>query len=172
MTSFIVKDYAPTDFNSFTTNGTVSVCYQATDSVGNVTEKTILIHIVDTTARDINVGSIRFIDGKYLNQSEENGGFADDSIWKADQQYHDLLASVLDNRKTDIQTAENSFFGKTISIQKPGSGTWKTPPQEKWSFTHEQVLAVHDYIAQNGIGNSKSNTALKGFLNQFAECRQ
>lgn len=172
VTSFLVKDYAPTDFSSFTTNGTVRVCYQATDSVGNITEKTILVHIVDTTARDINAGSVRFIDGKYLDQSKENGGFADNSVWKADQSYHDLLASVLGNSKTNIQTAENSFFGKTISIQKPGSGTWKTPPQESWSFTHEQVLAVHDYVTQNGIGNSKSNTALKGFRNQFTECKQ
>jgi hypothetical protein len=172
MTSFIVKNYAPTNFSSFTTNGTVSVCYQAMDSVGNVTEKTILVHIVDTTARDINAGSVRFIDGKYLEQTPENGGFADDSVWKADKQYHDLLASVLSNSKTDIQTAENSFFGKIVSIQKPGSGTWKIPPQETWSFTHEQVLATQDYVKQNGIGNSKSNNALKGFLNQFIGCRQ
>ena len=171
-TSFIVMDYQISDFTGFTTDGTVSVTYQATDSAGNVTRKRINVHVIDTTPQDVKEGKVRFISNKYLDKSEADGGLAADSVWNTRSDYHDLLAAVLSNAKTGVETADGHYFGQDISIEKPGSGTWTTAPEETWEFTHEQVQAVKAYIDANGIGNSKSDTALSGFTSSFASCKK
>lgn len=171
-TSFVVMDYQISDFTGFTTDGTVSVTYQATDSAGNVTRKRINVHVIDTTPQDVKEGKVRFISNKYLDKSEADGGLAADSVWNTRSDYHDLLAAVLSNEKTGVETADGHYFGQDISIEKPGSGTWTTAPEETWEFTHEQVQAVKAYIDANGIGNSKSDTALSGFTSSFASCKK
>ena len=171
-TSFVVMDYQISDFTGFTTDGTVSVTYQATDSAGNVTRKRINVHVIDTTPQDVKEGKVRFISNKYLDKSEADGGLAADSVWNTRSDYHDLLATVLSNEKTGVETADGHYFGQDISIEKPGSGTWIIAPEETWEFTHEQVQAVKAYIDANGIGNSKSDTALSSFTSSFASCKK
>ena len=46
-------------------------------------------------------------------------------------------------------------------------------PIETWNFTHEDVLAVQDWITEGGDGNWKiGQAANREFLTKFAHCRQ
>jgi hypothetical protein len=165
-TTFTVSGYAPTDFSSFTAAGSVSINYRAVDTAGNVTNKMVTVYIVDTRARDANKGRVRFISEKYLDT------LAEDSIWRVDSAYYDELAAVLANHREGAETFTGTAFGQTVTMEKPGTGTWVTEPEQTWVFTHEQVEAVKAYVEANGIGKTRSEAALDGFLAQFAACRR
>ena len=165
-TTFIVSDYASSDFSSFTAEGSVTINYQAVDSIGNITNKMVTVHIVDTSAEKVDKGKVRFISEKYMDTLSE------DSIWKVDSEYYNELAAVLANHRENAETFTGRALGKTVTLEKPGTGTWVTAPEQVWVFTHEEVEAVKDYVESNGIGNSKNAAALDGFLAQFAACRQ
>ena len=165
-TSFIVSDYAVTDFTGFTASGSVTVNYRAIDTAGNITNQMITVHIVDTTGEKADKGNVRFISEKYLNTLDA------DSIWVADPEYNAKLRAVLANKKVNTEHYTATVLGKKVDIEKPGTGTWTTPPEEVWEFTHEEVLAVQQYVDDHGIGNSEEADGLQGFLTQFASCKQ
>lgn len=41
-----------------------------------------------------------------------------------------------------------------------------------WIFTKEDIAEVKEYVSDNGLGNSKSETALSRFINNFIRCKQ
>ncbi len=165
-TTFIVSGYAADDFSSLTAEGSVTINYLAKDTAGNVTNRMVTVNIIDTSAKKSYKGKVRFISEKYLDTLSE------DSIWKADSEYHDELTAVLGNHRENTETYTEQAFGETVAIEKPGTGTWAMAPEETWVFTHEQVNAVKDYVDASGIGKSKGEGALRGFLEQFASCRK
>lgn len=165
-TTFIVSDYAAIDFSSFTAEGSVTINYQAKDTAGNVTNRMVTVNIIDTSAKKSHKGQVRFISEKYL------GTLSEDSIWKMDSEYYDGLTAVLANHRENTETYTEQAFGKTVTIEKPGTGTWMRAPEETWIFTHEQVKAVKDYVDSSGIGKSKDEEALRVFLKQFASCKK
>ncbi|MCI8483450.1 MAG: hypothetical protein HFH41_03810 [Lachnospiraceae bacterium] len=50
---------------------------------------------------------------------------------------------------------------------------WNETPMEVWEFTHEDVLAVQEWITEDGDGNWKiGKRANQEFLKRFAYCKQ
>ncbi len=150
--SFRVMDYAVTDFTHFKHSGSVTETYQAIDSSGNKAKKQITVHIVDTTPEIIQTtsdktdrpGTTRFINEKYYNLPYEMGGLEENSVWKRDPHYRALLESAFENRRNH-------------------------KPEMVFEFTHEDILAMKEFIRVNGFGNTKSPDALKRFYQAFME---
>ena len=142
-TSFTVMNYMEEDFTGFEHEGSVTETYQVIDSVGNQYQKQITVYVVDTAAKEIKpVGTTRFINEKYFGKSAEQGGLANDSIWRTDPDYNNTLKQALENLKNDT-------------------------PVKSYSFTHEQILEMKEFIETNGIGNSQNPDALSRFYEQF-----
>lgn len=101
-TAFFMENYKASDFTELQKEAGIRKNFYAIDSVGNSTEKDILIHIVETKVyREEEIfGRVRFISEKYFwdeNQillSEEMGGLAEDSIWRWDAEYRGLLENL------------------------------------------------------------------------------
>ena len=85
-TSFSIPDYAMTDFTQFKSSGSCTENLTVVDSVGSVYRKQITVHVVDTAPQEVEPKeTTRFINEHYYYQPYENGGIADDSVWKTDQ---------------------------------------------------------------------------------------
>ena len=52
-------------------------------------------------------------------------------------------------------------------IQETFSNLRNDTPQETYSFTHEEILEMKQFIEENGYGNTKSDDGLTRFYNQF-----
>lgn len=93
--SFIITNYSPEEFPQFTDSGSNTITYQVIDSVGNVTEKTITVYIVNNTPQEPESGEgtyrVRFISEKYYDKPEEEGGLMKKSIWRTNPEYAELL---------------------------------------------------------------------------------
>ena len=150
--SFRVMDYVVTDFTHFKHSGSVTETYQAIDSSGNKAKKQITVHIVDTTPKIVQTtsdrtdcpGTTRFINEKYYNLPYEKGGLEENSIWKKDPHYRSLLEGAFENLRNDT-------------------------PKMTFEFTHEDILAMKEFIRVNGFGNTRSPDALERFYVEFME---
>lgn len=93
--SFIITNYSPEEFPQFTDSGSNTITYQVIDSVGNVTEKTITVYIVNNAPQEPESGEgtyrVRFISEKYYDKTEEEGGLMKKSIWRTNPEYAELL---------------------------------------------------------------------------------
>lgn len=68
---------------------------------------------------------------------------------------------------------ENSTWREPENMAYLQSILRNETPIETWSFTHEDVLAVQDWITEGGDGNWKTGQAAnREFLVKFAHCRQ
>ena len=144
-TSFSIPDYLPTDFTQFKSEGSSTENLTVVDSSGSVYAKQITVYVVDTTPVAVEPeGTTRFINEYYYNQPYEYGGLEDNSIWKTDPEYVAALQMTFDNIKND--TSVQTYY-----------------------FTHEDILAMKEFIAKNGIGNTRYDDALQRFYNQFME---
>lgn len=144
-TVFIIDDYQSTDFTQFTGSGSVTETYKVVDSVGNIFKKTITVYVVDTTAVEIlPEGTTRFIDEKYYNETYENGGLEENSIWKTDSEYIAAIQKAFENKRND--TSILSF-----------------------SLTYEEILKMKEFIRLNGMGNTQNEDALLRFYEEFLE---
>lgn len=160
-TIFKVLDYQASEFLGAGSDMAMSITYHAEDAVGNVTEKMVMVHLADTTPQPYEPGYVRFISKEYEDTLEEN------SIWRSGE-YAETLAEVLNNSKTGEEYTTVSPLQQALGVKpvkKPGSGTWKHVEQV-WRFTHEEVLAVQEYIDANGLFGSQ-----EGFLATFGHCR-
>lgn len=142
-TTFTLTDYASTDFTSFTADGSVTINYQAIDSVGNITNKMVTVHIVDNRPSDgLEITYTRFISEKYYEQTPEDGGLAENSIWRTNPDYRKVLEDSFANLRNDT-------------------------PVQTYSFTHAKIEEIKEYVRTHGIGNSRSSDALSNFYAQF-----
>lgn len=142
-TSFSIPDYQASDFTQFQHEGSCTENLTVVDSAGSTYYKQITVYVVDTTAVAVKPeGTTRFINEHYYNQSEENGGLAADSIWLTDPEYAAALQTAFANSRNG--TAE-----------------------EVYEFSHEDILAMKQFIDNNGFGNTKSDDALTRFYEQF-----
>lgn len=99
-----ILNFNPSDFVSLPD---VQITYQAKDSFGNITEKSITVYVVDTTVTESPIKYYsRFIhndfyavDGSLL--SPEFGGLEATSIWKTNKNYQRILEHAL-NTDTPI----------------------------------------------------------------------
>ena len=109
--SVIVKGYSSSMFTSITSDFEVEITYQATDSYGNIVEKTVTITVTDTTAKKsatkkyVRFISSRFfkdVDGNILSSSE--GGLEETSIWRWNKDFSLLLEATLSGRTKEKET--------------------------------------------------------------------
>lgn len=142
-TSFSIPDYSPTDFTQFQHEGSCTENLTVVDSAGSVYKKQITVYIVDTTVVAIKPeGTTRFINEKYFNESYENGGLEDNSIWLTDPEYKTVLQRAFSNLKNNT-------------------------PKQVYEFTHEDILKMKEFVDEHGVGNSKSPDALSKFYDEF-----
>ena len=142
-TSFSIPDYQASDFTQFRREGSCTENLTVVDSTGSTYYKQITVYVVDTTAVAVEPeGTTRFINEYYYNQPETNGGLAADSIWLTDPEYAAALQTAFANSRN-------------------GSA------EEVYEFSHEDILAMKQFIDDNGFGNTRSDNALTRFYNQF-----
>ncbi len=175
--SVVVIHYQPEDFTGFTGTGSVTVTYQATDSYGNATTRTVTAHIVDT---ELQVDAVkrytRFISDKYYREGDgyvptAKGGLEESSIWKTNHVYGASLDYVLSNEKKQKENVRITLFGKTYDIAKPGTGMWDHEI-ETWRFTKSEIREVQAYISANGYGNYKGKDRILEFYDRFSGNRE
>ena len=143
--SFTIIDYQPNDFTTFISDGSITETYQIIDSSGNSYKQTIMVYIVDTEPKEIGpIGTTRFINEKYYNESYENGGLEDNSIWKTDPEYIAVIRQAFENSNNNT-------------------------PIMSYHFEYEEILEMKAYIHENGIGNSLYENALEEFYVRFLE---
>ena len=142
-TSFSIPDYQASDFTQFQREGSCTENLTVVDSAGSTYYKQITVYVVDTTAVAVKPeGTTRFINEYYYNQPEANGGLAADSIWLTDPEYAAALQTAFTNSRNG--TAE-----------------------EVYEFSHEDILAMKQFIDDNGVGNTESDDALTRFYDRF-----
>lgn len=176
-TDVVVLDYHPQEFRSFEQEGSISVTYQATDSFGNQTTKRVTAYLIDTASQDdTRKAYVRFISSRFYKNkngyvSSKEGGLEEDSIWRQDPQYEDLLKRTLANEKTETDTVETKFMGKEHEIEKPGSGNWEHQT-ETWIFDRKQLDAVRQFVTDYGYGNAKGRDKIEKFYQSFGGCKK
>ena len=121
-----------------------------------MTTERAVVTVVDTTNTssgdmddDGSRRHARFISSRYWQKSYELGGLESTSLWRNEVAYRNTLQSAMTN-------AENGC-NSTYSV---------------WVFTKEDIAEVKEYVSDNGLGNSKSETALSRFINNFIRCKQ
>ena len=91
-----VQNPNPLDLTKMKNLGSYQLTYQATDSLGKSTKKTIQIYVVDSNPyTHFKDQSIRFISKQYVNTLDNN------SIWKSSSEYSSFLHSALEKEDTD-----------------------------------------------------------------------
>lgn len=97
--SFTITNFSEDEFTQFTASGSATITYQVVDSVGNITEETITVFIVDNTPKEAQSGEgtyhVRFISDKYYDKTEVEGGLPEDSIWRKRPEYAEILNEIM-----------------------------------------------------------------------------
>ena len=140
-TSFSIPDYALTDFTQFKSSGSCTENLTVADSVGSVYRKQITVHVVDTAPQEVvSKGTTRFINEHYYYQPYENGGIADDSVWKTDQEYVSIMKEAFRN------------LSKGTAV-------------ETYAFKREEIVEMKKYILESDIWSTEE--ALQNFYHQY-----
>lgn len=168
-----VKNYHPENYTQFKTDGAVKIVYTVTDNSGNKAEVSVMAYIVDTTAVEEEKNTyVRFIGPDYYQESYENGGLEDNSIWRNDPEYAATLERAMQNRLSmTYGYNEATFFNIPIKARKPASDS-RDHLVEQWVFKKDDIKAVKEYVNEHGIGNIKEPDALANFRLQFAHCKK
>lgn len=167
-TSFTVSDYNESDFTTFTKAGKVSITYEVVDAAGNHTKKMVDVHIVDPDGKNLlkAKGKIRFISSKYMDTLKE------DSVWRTEEEYQNLLNEALSYKRTNPDTSETlPIFGDAYKQDIEGTGTWNKTPQSEWRFTKEQIEEVKEYLDTYGPSNYQTEDGLTQFMDTFGTCK-
>ncbi len=112
--SFRIIDYNPEEFTGCTSDAVAAVTYEAVDSAGNHTERSINVYIVDTSIQEGSAvtGRIRLIDLEYFEDEEGNlvpetaGGLKSVSRWSCDVTWRTLLRETLQRAKLPASSPE------------------------------------------------------------------
>lgn len=97
------------DQYDFVNNADVTITYQAKDSFGNIVEKDITIHVVDTAVTQSAIRYFtRFIHADFYSDgeiliNEDSGGLKETSVWRTSAIHQQLLEDTL-NRNEPIQS--------------------------------------------------------------------
>lgn len=176
-TSVVVIHHNPEEYKQFTTTGSASATYQATDSFGNQTTKLVNVHIIDTGLKEARESNyIRYIDSKYYKNgsdyiSADKGGLEATSIWKTNEVYGAALDYAMSNTKSNKEIVNITFLGKDYAFKRPGSGTW-SHKRETWEFSKEQIKEMDQFLDVNGFGRYLNPDGTDEFYNQFSECKK
>ena len=142
-TTFIMVDYAASNYTELLQEDDVAVTYQVIDSVGNIYEKLITVHIIDTTPKEkLPIGRTRFISEKYYMRTYEDGGLETNSIWKTNEDYRNTIVSAFGNSKN------------------------KTPIYT-FRLSYEDIVLMKEVIRKKGLRNTESTDVLQYFYENF-----
>ncbi len=100
---FVLQGYDAEKYTQAKGEGTVLETFSVKDSSGNICNRTIKVHLVDTTIHleQESEGNIRFISMEYFMDenggllSREEGGLEEDSVWRCEEAFLTLLREVL-----------------------------------------------------------------------------
>ena len=169
----IVLNYNASDFLDSTE---VEITYQATDSFGNTVEKTVTVHVVDTTVKKSpRVRYIRFISSRFYADetgsllAPEKGGLELTSVWRDNDSYKSVLERVLYNKKLNEEYKTIEYFGTSTEVKIAGSGEWQTE-KSTWVFTKDDIEEVKSFVDTHGYGNIREPNALELFIEAFRKC--
>ena len=168
-TVFDLCDYQESDFTQLKDSADISVTYRAKDAAGNVTKKTVMVHIIDSRSvpKEPEEGKIRFISKKYLNTLSDN------SIWKKNEDYKKVLEEAVSyKRENPKKTDPLPIFGEAYTKEIEGTGSWNKTPQQVWEFKRKDVVNVQSYIKENGISSCTTPEGYQSFLKKFADCKK
>ncbi len=172
--SVIVVDYNASVFTEMTTDTVVTITYEATDSFGNTVTKAITVTVTDTTAKPTSRKSyVRFISSNYFTDNtgalltKAEGGLEENSVWRTNTSYRNLLTSTLSNAKTGVETKKVTAFGGEWEIKVAGSGDWNKK-EETWVFTRADIQEMKIYTGIYG----HVFKAMEMFFELFIDCRK
>ena len=168
-TVFDLCDYQESDFTQLKDSADISVTYRAKDAAGNVTKKTVMVHIIDSRSvpKEPEEGKVRFISKKYLNTLSDN------SIWKKNEDYKKALEEAVSyKRENPKKTDPLPIFGEAYTKEIEGTGSWNKTPQQVWEFKRKDVVNVQSYIKENGISSCTTPEGYQSFLTKFADCKK
>lgn len=118
-TSFCIIDYNSINFTMLVSDAEISQTFEVIDSVGNVYKKTIVVHIVDTeTKQQMPIGTTRFINEKYYYEAYERGGLEENSVWKVDLEYINLIERAFENLRNNTPIRSYHFTYEDIQQMK------------------------------------------------------
>lgn len=173
-TDVIVKDYDSSVFTGITEDKSIDVIYQATDSFGNVTTKSITITIVDTAVKEsLSEKYVRFINKDFFMGSDRNfvssskGGLEETSLWRTDSSRFGILQQTLSNSKSNVEKKKITAFGCEWEVEVAGSGEWALE-EEVWEFKHEDLEKMKEFTNEYG----QAMQALDVFTEMFSECKK
>lgn len=103
--SLLLTGYQAGDYIRLKKGAAITENFQAVDSDGNVTNKMITVHIVDSSIYDDELydGTPRFISKEYYKDSqgnyisEEDGGLSEISVWRYLPEYREWLDAFFEN---------------------------------------------------------------------------
>ena len=143
--SFRVMDYSTADFTGFTADGSVTETYLATDSAGNQTRHKVTVHVTDSAPQKVMpAGTTRFISEKYDALPSDKGGLKENSVWKTDPDYRNVLEQTFENQKN------------------------KTP-EKTYQFDHDTVLEMQKFWNTGVTGNFMDAGKLLQFYDRFLQ---
>lgn len=138
-----LSDYDISKFTGLDSDASIPVNVSAEDSVGNVTDKQITIHIIDSSEVKVEeTQKIRFINEKYYNLPYEQGGLSADSLWLTDESYKVKITNAFSN----------------INNEKP---------RMTYQFGSDEVKKMQAFVSENGIGNCIYSDAISRFVSAF-----
>lgn len=111
-----------------------------------------MVNIVDPEVKEEVEPNARFISLKYLDKPESEGGLYEDSIWRTGERYT-LLKKTLENELIDQEVAELKLFGFTLKKKRPGSGHYKTPPEETRYYDEEDIARLKKQYSDDFLKN-------------------
>lgn len=142
-TTFMMLDYVASNYTELLQEGDIAATYQVIDSVGNMYEKQITVHIIDTSPKEeLPIGKTRFISEKYYMATYEEGGLETNSIWKANEDYVNTMISAFENRKN------------------------KTP-MLTFRLSYDEIVLMKEVVWKKGMRNNESVDVLQYIYERF-----
>lgn len=107
---FLLLDYQKNNYLEVEQEGCIRETFVVQDTAGNITQRAINVHLVDTGIKELeeSSGNVRFISSKYFCDSdgnllqEEAGGLREDSVWRHKEEFYRLLEEVLKKADNEI----------------------------------------------------------------------
>ena len=153
----------------------VLVTFVVTDSTGNTTEEEIPVKVKYNHYPEISSEDTFYYLKEEANRGEITGEALIGRAQARDEEDGDVTAKL----------ALKDFDPQALKMQE--GSTWRKPenfaylkrilrngtPMETWDFSHEDVLAVQDWITEDGQGRWKvGQEANRQFLAKFVHCKQ
>lgn len=142
-TVFVMLDYEEANYTELLEEDDIIATYQVTDSGGNIYEKQITVHIIDTSPKEkLPMGKTRFISEKYYMKAYEDGGLETNSIWKMNENYVNTVLRAFENSKNET-------------------------PILTFRLSYDEILLIKEVILKKRMKNMENEEEQKYFYESF-----